>query len=125
MPIQTNFARESIVFHKPIMMTPIQMHRMMELSLEVLALTVAVEDEHVVLRSSPSCLVAYPQEIWDLIGEATTTAKQPWWEFALLVEDDEEYTKKVGKGAELVPHSHALSLIRVYASGEMKYLYSE
>jgi hypothetical protein len=123
MPIQTNFARECITYHQPIKMNHEQVHQL--LNLQIVGLEVKCTDGYIVLRLSPCVMVAWPQTLWDIIGEAITLTEQPWWDFVLLVTDDTEYAKKVGCTSILEPDAHALSILRVYDSGKMEYLFLE
>jgi len=125
MPIHTNFAREHIVYHEPLNMSHDQMIRFLDICSKLDYLNVRFESGHLVLTSKPFVLVAFPQELWDLIGEAVEALNQPWWEFAICVADDESYVVKKGQRGMLVPGSHALGIIRVSNTGEMTYLSNE
>ena len=119
MPIETNFALTTGVYHKPLPATKAE-HRHLQKALQS-------HPNRLGARYDKGCIVlepeaafipeAVPEEVWQVLGKIIQKAMQPWWDFCMLVADS--------KPQAASPHAHALSLIRVYPDGSMAYLWSE
>jgi hypothetical protein len=80
-------------------------------------------DGAVELRSSPSMLLVWPAEVWEVIGAAVKAAEQPWWDFVIRSTDNVEYARKVGITDVVRPNAHAVTIVRVHDSGLWNYLW--
>lgn len=124
MPIETNFAQETLVYHHPI---PCTFARMC--TLEVLKpphLTLRHLGGELHIRSNrPHVLLFQEGPFTAYLGQLIHAAGQPWWDFCLLVEDNRAYAAMHSPQTVIPPHAHALSLLRVHANGHASYLHAE
>ncbi len=62
-------------------------------------------------------LLAVAEQYWRELGRLIKRTGEPWWDICAVATDSEPQKTK--------PHAHALSLYRITAKGEMRYLHSD
>lgn len=122
MPIQTNFAVETALYHLPIPATKIEVRRLNAIWNRQPPrngrLTALHTKRGLMLRiAKPVLLLAAPDGYWKLLGRLVKRTGEPWWDISAVIADSEPQPRK--------PHAHALSLYRITAKGEFQYLYSD
>ena len=122
MPIQTNFAVETALFHVPIPATKAEVRRLSAIWKRQPPKNGRLVATHtkpgMILKvTKPVVMVAVADGYWSEIGRLVKRTGEPWWDLCAIVSDSEPQRKK--------PHAHALSLYRITAKGEMHHLHSD
>ena len=122
MPIQTNFAVETTLFHVPIPATKAQVRQLNDCWQRQPPRNGRIVAKHtahgLVLKvTAPVVMVAVADEYWRELGRLVKRTGEPWWDICAIITDSKPPDKK--------PHAHALSLYRITAKGEMYYLHSD
>ena len=122
MPIQTNLALESALYHVPIPATRTDVRRLNDCWKRQPPRNGRIVATHsaqgfTLKVVTPVVMIAVADDYWREIGRLVKRTGEPWWDLCAVVVDSEPQPKK--------PHAHALSLYRITSKGEMHYLHSD
>jgi hypothetical protein len=122
MPIQTNLAVETDLYHVPIPASQADVNRLNACWERQPPKNGRIVAEHTAVGlvlhiKAPVLMLAVSEEYWKEIGRLVRQTGEPWWDFCAAIKDFEPRPDR--------PHAHALSIYRITPEGELHYLHHE
>lgn len=122
MPIQTNLAVETDLFHVPLPATAEDVQGLNECwerqpptNGRIVA---TMAPGGLMLRiTAPVVMIAVSEEYWREFGRLIARTGEAWWDLCTTILDSEPQRDH--------PHAHALSIYRVTVGGELRFLHHE